>query len=124
MRALAGRTGMRRYGTAQRLALLLLPSFLFALAADIVLFELLHPEHLPFVRDPLGTSRMVAFAGVLMSLWILGAAASAITLILQNAFRRCWFGRDSGAKGSTGRTGSGPAADRAAHLAQQDDFPA
>src|SRR5687768_8142171 len=107
IRGLAGGTGMRRYGTAEGLALILLPSFLFAVATDIVLFELLDPESLPFVRDPLGTSRMVAFAELLMSLWILSAAAIAITLILQSAFWTSWSGRGSEGKGTLGKTGSG-----------------
>jgi hypothetical protein len=74
---------VRNYETLERLAWVLLPSFLFAAAADIVFFELCDPVHLPFTRDPLGTSRIVAFVELLLSLWILAAAAIAFTFAVR-----------------------------------------
>jgi hypothetical protein len=65
----------------ERFAWVLLPSFLFAAAVDIVFFGIFDPVHSPFVMDPLGMTRVVAFAEVLLSLWILAAAAIALTLL-------------------------------------------
>ena len=113
---------MRCYGIARELALVLLPSFLFAAAADIVFFELFDPVQSPFVRDPLDTSRIVAFADILTSLWILGAAAIAITLMLESGLGTFRSRRIAEGKG-TSRTDSGASPRQAGHLARQDDFP-
>lgn len=77
---------MRNHRTVQQIAWVLLPSFLFAAATDIVLFEIFDPVHPPFVRDALGMSRIVAFAEVLLSLWILAATGIVFTLVVRRVF--------------------------------------
>ena len=92
---------MKNYRTWERAACVLLPSFLFAAAADIVFFELYDPVHLPFARDPLGTARIAAFVELLLSLWILAAAAIAGVLAIRREFdiRHCDAPRSRSAKG-------------------------
>jgi hypothetical protein len=79
---------VKNHRTLERVASVLLPSFLFAAAADIVFFELCDPVHLPFTRDPLGTGRIIAFVELLLSLWILAAAAIAFMLAIRRVLAR------------------------------------
>ena len=83
---ISGGMNVRSYRITQWIAWVLLTSFLFAAAADIVLFEIFDLVHLPFVRDSLGMSRIVGFAKVLLSLWISTAAAIAFTLVIRRVF--------------------------------------
>jgi len=66
----------------------LLPSFLVAVALDIVYFEVFDPVHPPFIRNPLGTDRVAAFLHALVLMWGFTAAGIALSMFLSSRLKR------------------------------------
>jgi hypothetical protein len=67
----------RRWGTV------LWPSFLVACAAEVLVFALIDPRDLALFGRPLQADRMVVYAIGFLMFWSIGAASSALTLLLE-----------------------------------------
>ena len=70
---------------AQRLMWILWPGFLVAIPAVGIVFTLVDPADLHAFGAPLGLSRLGAYSLGFLLFWALGAACSALTVLLQRS---------------------------------------
>jgi hypothetical protein len=70
---------------AQRLMWILWPAFLVAGAAEGLFFTVFDPIELYFFGSPLEMSRMAIYTMGFFGFWGLGAAASALTVLLERS---------------------------------------
>lgn len=71
-----------------RVATVLLPSLVTALITTAVFFTIFDPVDLSILWKPLGPSTKGAYLEACLLFWVLGAASSAITLLLQGQIVR------------------------------------
>ena len=70
---------------AQRLGLVLWPSFLVACVAELLLFSLFDPSDLYLFGRPVEVDRMLGYTLGFFALWAIGAVSSALTVFLERS---------------------------------------
>ncbi|MCS6944466.1 MAG: hypothetical protein RMK97_03490 [Sutterellaceae bacterium] len=83
---------------ALRLAWVLWPSFLVAAAAEFAFFAVFDPIDLHPFGVPIDADRLPLYTAFFFFFWLIGAAASALTLLLQRSpleVNRCPLKRQS-----------------------------
>jgi hypothetical protein len=67
----------------KRFALIVWPAMLIAPLVTAVFFSIFDPVDLSILWEPLGPSRIGAYAEAFLLFWVFGAATSALTLFFQ-----------------------------------------